>query len=48
MSYYIDLATISLTGFKKRLKVADLLPSQQILKEGMDDKFEVLKKLPLF
>lgn len=43
MGYYVDLAKISLEKFKKRLKTEDLLPSQQILRENIDEKFEVIK-----
>lgn len=43
MGYYIDLSRITLNEFKKKLKSTDLLPSQQIIKEDIDDKFQVLQ-----
>jgi hypothetical protein len=43
MGYYIDLSIISLDGLKDKIKSSDLLPSQLILKNGIDDKFKVLK-----
>lgn len=43
MSYYIDLSKITLDKFKDILNSGYLLPSQQILKEDIDDKFFALK-----
>lgn len=43
MGYYIDLSKITLYEFKTKLKTTDLLPSQQILKEFLDERFQVLK-----
>lgn len=39
MGYYIDLSRISLDAFKNKLALADLLPSQKILKEQIDERF---------
>lgn len=44
MAYHIDLELISLEDFKQRLQEADLLPSQKILKEEPDQRFDCLKK----
>lgn len=43
MGYYIDLREISLDAFRRKLETTDLLPSQKILKEKMDEGFNVLK-----
>lgn len=43
MPYYIDLNKITLDEFKDNLKSGYLLPSQQILKEDVDEKFKALK-----
>ena len=43
MGYYIDLREISLDAFRRKLETTDLLPSQKILKEKMDEGFKVLK-----
>ena len=42
MPFYIDLTKISLKKFKKKLKEEKLLPSQQILKENIDQRFETI------
>ena len=39
MGFYVDLTGISLDEFKRRLTEEELLPSQQILKEDMDERF---------
>ena len=43
MSYYIDLSTVSLDDYRKRLEASDLLPSQQILKEQIAARFAILE-----
>jgi hypothetical protein len=43
MGYYIDLTRISLDKLKEKLKTEDLLPSQQILKKNIDERFEIIK-----
>ena len=43
MGYYIDLTKISLDKLKEKLKTEDLLPSQQILKKNIDERFEIIK-----
>jgi hypothetical protein len=47
MGYYIDLSKISLDDLKDKITSSDLLPSQQILKKGIDDKFKVLKSIDI-
>lgn len=44
MDYYIDFKKITIDDLKIRLKEADLLPSQKILKENIDNRLERLKK----
>lgn len=44
MGYYIDLVAISISKYRDILKSADLLPSRMILKENIDEVFQVLKK----
>ncbi|MBN2009549.1 DUF4332 domain-containing protein [candidate division KSB1 bacterium] len=43
MPYYIDLSKISLEEYKSILLTTVLLPSRQILKENVDERFHVLK-----
>ena len=47
MGYYIDLKTISIKDFRKRLENSDLLPSQKILKEFMEKGFKVFENCGL-
>jgi hypothetical protein len=47
MGYYIDLTRISIDVLKERLKNNDLLPSQQILKEDIDERFRIIKFLKI-
>lgn len=47
MQYYIDLSGISLDDFQKRIKEADLLPSQQVLNEYLEERFSRLKAFGL-
>ena len=44
MGYYIDLKNISIDKYKEILKSADLLPSRMILKNNIDDIFNIIKK----
>ena len=44
MGYYIDLEKISLEKYKDILKSADLLPGRMILKDNIDNNFELLKQ----
>jgi predicted flap endonuclease-1-like 5' DNA nuclease len=44
MAYYIDFATMTLSGLKRRLEEADLIPSQLPLLDGIDKKIAALKK----
>ena len=44
MGYYIDLRNISIDKYKEILKSADLLPSRMILKNNIDDIFNIIKK----
>ncbi len=43
MSYYIDLEKITLDEYKAKLEVGYLPPSRMILKENINERFEVLK-----
>ena len=43
MGYYIDLQNISLDEYKETLRSADLLPSRMILKENVDEIFDIIK-----
>lgn len=45
MSYYIDLASISIDGYQSKLKSADLLPSRMILKERLEERFNYFKSI---
>jgi len=38
MGYYINLKTINLDKFKNKIKNANLLPSQKILLEKIDER----------
>ncbi|MBN1184824.1 MAG: DUF4332 domain-containing protein [Bacteroidales bacterium] len=44
MCYYIDLSKISISAFKEKIKEADLLPSQKILREKLDERFSIIEK----
>lgn len=44
MGHFIDLKNITIDNYKKILKSADLLPSRMILKEDIDDIFNIIKK----
>ncbi|MEL7609440.1 MAG: DUF4332 domain-containing protein [Bacillota bacterium] len=43
MGYYIDLSKITLEEFKNKLKNEYLLPSQQFLKENIDEQFSIIQ-----
>jgi hypothetical protein len=43
MGYYIDLESISINEYKEILASGDLLPSQMVLKENIDDNFNHIK-----
>jgi len=43
MGYFVDLTSISLAKYKRRLKKADLLPSRRILKENIEKNFKGIK-----
>lgn len=43
--YYIDFKTFSLTQLKKQLKTIIMIPSHQILKEKIDERFVCLEHL---
>ena len=45
MSYYSDLSKLTLDALKSRFAGDDLLPSQQVLKADLDNRFEVLKNM---
>ena len=47
MGYYIDLENISIDKYRDILKSADLLPSRIILKNDIDDIFNIIKKLQI-
>ena len=47
MGYYINLRNISISKYKDILKSADLLPSRIILKNDIDDIFNIIKKLQI-
>ena len=42
MGYYIDLTTISLGEYQKKLEESDLLPSRMVLKENLNERFDKL------
>lgn len=44
MGYYINLRNVSISKYKNILKSADLLPSRIILKNDIDNIFNVIKK----
>ena len=44
MGYYIDLKNISIDEYREVLRTGDLLPSQMVLKENIDDIFRNIKK----
>ena len=44
MGYYLDLKEKNINGFKERLINTKLLPSQEILKEKIDERFGILIK----
>lgn len=43
MGYYIDLSKITLDEFRRKLCHEYLLPSQQILKENIDERFAIIQ-----
>lgn len=45
MAYYIDLSSISIDGFKNKLKTSDLLRSRMILKDRIDERFSYFKSI---
>ena len=45
MCYYCDMSSISLDKLKDNLHFQRLLPSQQVLLEDIDKRFEQIKKL---
>lgn len=47
VEYYIDLSAISIDSLKDKLKTEDLLPSQQILREDMEERFRKIKSYGL-
>jgi len=44
MGYYIDLKNISIDEYREKLKSADLLPSRMVLKENINEIFNIIKK----
>jgi len=44
MGYYIDLKNISIDEYREVLRTGDLLPSQMVLKENIDDIFRNIKE----
>ncbi len=44
MGYYIDLEKITLDDYKAKLEVGYLPPSRMILKENINERFEIFKK----
>ena len=44
MGYSLDLKKISLEAYKENLKTADLLPSHTILKNGIEEQVNRIKK----
>lgn len=44
MGYYIDLKSINIDEYKETLKSADLLPSQMLLKNNIDEVFSSIAK----
>ena len=44
MEYSIDLNKICIEAYKENLKTADLRPSHTILKNGIEEKFNRIKK----
>ncbi len=44
MGYYMDLTTMSLDRYKERLETGDLLPSRMMLRDGIDEHFDAIKK----
>jgi hypothetical protein len=45
MGYYIDLKSITLDEFKKKLTRSILIPSRMVLKDNIDERFNEFKKL---
>ncbi len=43
MGYYIDLESISMEKSKEILQSSDLLPSRIILKNGIEENFNLIK-----
>ena len=45
MGYYIDYSSITIDEYMDKLKYKSLIPSQIILKEGLEEKFSYIKSL---
>lgn len=45
MGYYIDLSSINIDDYKRKLEFADLLPSRVILKDNLDERFSYFKSI---
>lgn len=45
MGYYIDLSKISIAAYKSMLKTNYLIPSQRILREAIDERFDAIEAL---
>jgi len=47
MGYYINLKNISIDDYKRILNSADLIPSWMVLKENIDENFDIIKELEI-
>lgn len=45
MAYYINLKTIALDDYKKKLIEGTLVPSRQVIRENIDERFEYMKSI---
>ena len=45
MGYYIDYSLITIEEYRDRLKRKSLIPSQMILKDGLEEKFSYFKDI---
>lgn len=45
MGYYIDLEKITIDDYRRKLKSAYLPPSRMILKDRLDERFEIFKSI---
>lgn len=45
MGYYIDLKSITLDEYKKKLNSSIIIPSRMVLKDNIDERFNEFKKL---